>query len=248
MALIQPINVGQFNLHHDPFSFQQAFGDQFAGLEQDEADLATFEAEQATFDVAKIASFLTGDLDLASHSLEAELADPFLVLPTELNGQLAAGDGHVAAAQARIPHEGYQTLPEQVQPPPDTGGFIVEPGGPGGAAGGTPPYQVPGIFPLPGEIIPQVMLQNLTRPGAVDFAVGESFKLTAYGAPNSAVQVNAVHDGNPVPTGNMGTTNSAGYRYITGGFGSVDVGEWMQTWTIGHVPALPTLQFYVRAK
>ena len=246
MPLIQPINIGQFALYHDPFSFQQAFGDQFAGLEQDEADLVTFEAEQATFDLSKIASFLAGDLDLASHSLDAEIADPFLVLPTELNGQLAAGDGHVATAQAHIPHEGYQSLPESVQPPPELGGFIVEPGGPGGAAGGTPPLHVPGIFPIPGQVIPQVLLENTSRAGAVDFAVGEGFKLTAYGAPNSAVEVNAVHDGNPVPTGHMGVTNSAGFRYVTGRFGSVDRGEWMQTWTIGHVPALPTLQFFVR--
>ena len=246
MPLIQPINVSQFQLYHDPFSFQEAFGNQFAGLEQDETDIANFAAEQATFDIAKIASFLTGDLDLASHALDAELADPFLVLPTVLNGELAPGDGAVKKAQSAVPHEGYQGLPEQLQPPPDLGGFTVLPDQPGGPTGATPGYHVPGVFPVPGVTIPQVLIENTTRTGATDFAVGDRFKVSVWGAANAPVAVNAVHDNNPVATGHMGTTNGAGFQYINGQMGTVDRGEWMQTWTVGGVPALPTLVFFVR--
>lgn len=238
MPLIQPINVSQFQLSHDPFSFQQAFGPAFAGLDADDIELAALEAPLAAVDIGAIASFLVGDFETAAGALDAEIAGPYMDHITEMHDALPGVPSLLDQVALRIPAEGYQRLPENLQPPPELGGFNIIPVGTGG--------QPTGVVYLPPQVQRQVSIRNLTRAGAPDFAVGESFLVVVFGPPNQRVTNSSLHDGIPVPPGTFGTTAANGYLSIGGRFGTVDHGEWAQTWSVGGVPAVPVLNFFVR--
>lgn len=238
MALIQPIDVSQFQLVHDPFSFQDAFGSAFSVLDGDDVELAALEASLAAVDIGAIATFLVGDFETAAGALDAEIASPYMDHITEMNDARAGVSSLLDTVALRIPPEGYQRLPENLQPPPELGGFNIIP-----TPGGT---QVPGVVYLPPQVQRQVSIRNLTRPGAIDFAVGESFLVVVFGPPNQRVTNSSVHDGVPVAPGNFANTAANGYLSIGGRFGTIDQGEWVQTWSVGGVPAVPTLDFFVR--
>lgn len=246
MALIEPLDLSQYALAHDAFSFQQTFAGEFGGLDQDLLDLLAIDTGPALHDLSSIENYLTGDFENAALSLAAESADTSLNLIGTVHDSIPIAASAVDEARARVPDEGYQRIPEDLRPPPDLGGFTGAP-----APAPTPGPISPG---LPGDhgilqpihITPQVQLSNQSRPGALDFTVGETFTLVVYGEPNQPVTVSSTHEDKPVAMTAMGSTDPLGYLNLKGKMSVGDVGYWIQTWRVAGEQAQPVLSFYVR--
>lgn len=245
MALIQPIDTSQFNLVHDPFSFAQTFGPYFSGLDQDDIDLAALEAATAAIDVVSITNFLIGDFEIAAGALDAEIRDPFTVNITSMNNERAGIADDVTAVGTRIPPQGYQPIPFNLQPPPDlNGGFNIL----AAATPGVPPSIAPPgtiVLPLPAGVTPTVQLINQSHPDLSYFLVGDAYMVIVHAQANVSVVVSAVHNGIPLTPATVGTTIFDGFFTRQGVMGTGDRGQWVQTWIAGGRDAQPTLTFTV---
>lgn len=245
MGIIQPIDVSQFSLYHDPFSFAQTFGTYFAGLDQDDIDLAALEAATAAIDVVSITNFLVGDFETAAGVLDAEISDQGNVGITTMDNATASVDDDVTAVGLRIPPQGYQPLPFNLQPPPDLGGFsitgVTAPGQP--QQPGIPPGTI--VLPLPAGATPTVQLFNPGNPTLSYFRVGDSYMVIVHAQANVSVVVSAVHNGIPLAPATVGTTVFDGFYTKQGVMGLSDKGTWVQTWIAGGRDATPTLEFTV---
>lgn len=245
MGIIQPIYISQFNLVHDPFSFSETFGPYFAGLDQDDIELAGLEAATAAIDVVSITNFLVGDFELAAGALDAEINDPFTLNITSMNDARAGIADDVTAVGERIPPQGYQAVPLNIEPPPDLGGgfnIIAAP-----APGAPPGITVvgSGALPLPAGATPTVQIANETHQELSYFLVGDTYVVVVHAQANISVVVSAVHNGIPVTPASVGRTDSSGFFRKQGVMGTADRGEWVQTWIVGGRDAQPTLSFTV---
>lgn len=246
MGIIQPIDISRFNLYHDPFSFAQTFGPYFSNLDQDDIDLAALEAATAAIDVVSITNSLIGDFEVAAGVLDSEIVDPFTVNITSMANATASVDDDVTAVGLRIPPQGYQPLPFNLQPPPDLGGFsitgVTAPGQP--QQPGIPPGTI--VLPLPAGATPTVQLFNPGNPTLTYFRVGDSYMVIVHAQANVSVAVSAVHNGIPLAPATVGTTVFDGFYTKQGVMGTADRGTWVQTWIAGGRDATPTLQFEVQ--
>ncbi len=92
-----------------------------------------------------------------------------------------------------------------------------------------------------------VELLNLSRPGAVNFYVGESWQINVTGSPYQQVAVTATHNGVPSGPTVVGSTDGSGRFTLNGSMSTAEIGSWTEVWTVGGVQATPTLSFEVLA-
>lgn len=90
-----------------------------------------------------------------------------------------------------------------------------------------------------------VQLINLVRPTASDFYVGENWVLNVFGAANQAVTISATHNGVPLGTSPLGTTDGSGFLSVSGSMSTAEIGSWVETVFVGGIAATPTLVFDV---
>jgi hypothetical protein len=109
----------------------------------------------------------------------------------------------------------------------------------------SPPAQLAPAATQPATQTPAASIQNLTAPGQA-LEVGDSWQVTVTGAPNSPVAAAATQNGQSLGTTAYGNTNSAGVFTITGSATSAQVGNWVETWSVGGVNASP-ISFSVTA-
>jgi hypothetical protein len=89
------------------------------------------------------------------------------------------------------------------------------------------------------------MVRNLSRPGATDFQVGESFEVVVTGAPNQAVVAAASQNGSPMAISSFGRTDKNGRFTFTGSMAQTHVGSWREQWRVGEIKA-PLFSFEVK--
>ncbi len=89
-----------------------------------------------------------------------------------------------------------------------------------------------------------VTLQNLSRPGSLDFYAGERWAARITGAtPGGTVSCQVVQSGSETT---YGTTDADGNFLMIGTMGREDVGLWTEIWKVNGVQVLPSIQFRVR--
>jgi len=170
------------------------------------------------------------ELEVAqADAVEALVFDDGQANEYELTGAVEAAeetDGLVVAASQVIPGEAYQDPPpyEMAQapwwPPPV---YIQLPGLP------------PVVLPPPPvvEKAPTIGIVNLTRPGALDFAVHDQWRVTIEYAPKSAaVSVHAWQDGVDRGTAQLGITGPDGVFVLYGSMGAEHLGTWHEEWMV----------------
>lgn len=91
-----------------------------------------------------------------------------------------------------------------------------------------------------------VQLANLSRPGKLDFIVGDRWQLTIHGPALQPVADTASFNGQSSTTIH-GQTDASGVWSVTGTMAAEHVGNWTETWKVGSVQATPTLSFKVTA-
>jgi len=94
---------------------------------------------------------------------------------------------------------------------------------------------------------PTVKLTDNTRTGTTHFRVGDSFTVILHGATNSPVTVTQYLNGVAGSPYTFGNTDGSGNYTIPGSWGSGNTGSYIQYWTIGGIPAMPTQIFTVYA-
>jgi hypothetical protein len=95
----------------------------------------------------------------------------------------------------------------------------------------------------PAPVASSAAIANTSRPGQ-SFKVGDSWRLTVTGAPNSPVIGAASQNGSSLGATPYGNTDASGTMVLTGSMDSSTVGNWSETWTVGNTPA-PALTFSV---
>lgn len=95
-------------------------------------------------------------------------------------------------------------------------------GVPSGSVGSKPPVSVP----------TSVQLVNVTT-GQPNFNVGDSWKVSISGPPNSPVSVQATQNGVP-SSANFGSTGANGNFTMNGTMAAGDVGSWVENWIVGN--------------
>jgi hypothetical protein len=114
-----------------------------------------------------------------------------------------------------------------------------------------PAYQMaagsqPGLTTSSASSTPaSVTLTNVSRPGQ-PLAAGDGFLLTIKGAPNSPVVGSASQNGTSLGSTPWGNTDSTGVKQINGTMSAPNVGNWVETWTVGGGPPA-NLSFSVSA-
>lgn len=91
---------------------------------------------------------------------------------------------------------------------------------------------------------PTVSITNLTR-GGTSFLVGDYWSISITGPPNQQVVNCAIHNGQDLGCTAYGYTSAGGNFNLTGSMPGWAVGNWIQTWYVGGVAAVPTLTFIV---
>lgn len=97
-------------------------------------------------------------------------------------------------------------------------------------------------LPLSGQT---VQLINTVRPTATDFYVGETWILNVWGGTGQTVTISATHNGVPLGTSTLGTTDGTGFFSLSGSMSTAEIGSWVETVTVGGIAATPTLAFQV---
>lgn len=249
MALVEPINLSEFNLLPEPATFGPLWAQYYSEVDQ----LDTPELIAAgTLDAGDVAAkFLAIDTpsDLAQRALSAEIAlAPDAELPkAELNGaKVPDGFSEVLSV---TPVEAFKGFPPDLTGPPNLGSLTPPP--PTTPPPTTPiPGRPPGAIPPeptqpPLSTQPLVALTNTSKPGQTFFNVGDNFKLELKGIANGAITVDAVLNGRDLGAFPYGTLDATGYRAITGVQQTAQRGEWFQTWRINGVQAVPVIHFLV---
>lgn len=250
MALIEPIDLNQFDLEPEPATFGPLWAKYFAEADGlDSQDLIDAGATVIPA-LSSVATSIDTPLNLADQSLASELAlpaDPELP-KAELNAAPFADSFN--AIRKGIPDEAFKAIPQDLLPPPELGGFNqgtqpapVQPpiaGRPPGTGFGN------GAGPLPrGAIHPQVLIRNTTRPGATDFSIGDYFDLEIVGMPGGRVTVAGNQNGKLGAPVLMGELDDTGYLTLAGQFRDFERGEWYETWAVNGETATPVLHFFV---
>ena len=88
---------------------------------------------------------------------------------------------------------------------------------------------------------------TLHGQGTTHFRSGDNFTVILHGAANSPVTVTQTFNGVPGTPYTFGNTNGSGDYSVPGSWGSGNVGSYIQYWTVGGVPAMPTQIFTVYA-
>lgn len=108
---------------------------------------------------------------------------------------------------------------------------------PGYSQPGNAPYVPPvaqTTVPAGGSSSPvSVRLVNSSGGSNSAFKVGDSWQIIVTGPPNSQVVAGATQNGASLGSTPMGVTNAQGQLVLTGTMGSSQVGNWVETWTVG---------------
>ena len=113
--------------------------------------------------------------------------------------------------------------------PPDPTQTIVVPTVP---LGDYDPLITASVGGSPGGSLPSVTLQNTTRVGSANFAVGDTYLVNVVATAGQQVSVDAVFNGVDLGTTGIGTTDSRGNLAISGVQGPDQVGGWLQNWYV----------------
>jgi hypothetical protein len=92
----------------------------------------------------------------------------------------------------------------------------------------------------------RVRIVNLTTPGATDFHVGETFRLTVMGASGEPVTLMARQNSLPLSDSTYGPTSPNGSLELTGRMASEHIGKWQEQWRVGQAAAA-TIAFEVKS-
>lgn len=92
---------------------------------------------------------------------------------------------------------------------------------------------------------PGVTIDNLTRPGAQDFRVGEQWAVSVYGNPGADVIVSLIWNGSQLTPTSVGTIDAEGVLQISGTMAAWQVGTYVETYIVNGVPLPGTLNFTV---
>lgn len=95
----------------------------------------------------------------------------------------------------------------------------------------TPYVQAPNV-PAGGYIPSSTTYHASVSMSGSSFNVGDSWKITVTGAPNSQVSASATQNGTSLGTTPMGTIGSNGSLVLTGTFTASQVGSWTENWTV----------------
>ena len=90
---------------------------------------------------------------------------------------------------------------------------------------------VPTSSTSPGQVTTAVSIANTSRPGQ-SFQVGDSWRLTITGAPNSPVIGTASQNGQSLGATPYGNTDATGTMVLTGSMDPSTVGTWSELWTV----------------
>ncbi len=91
--------------------------------------------------------------------------------------------------------------------------------------------QLKGLEPV------HVEVQNLSRPGARDFYIGEEFRVVVQAAPDQQVANTASQNGAPGVRGIVGRTDGYGAFTVTGKMAAAHAGTWREVWSVGRAQA-----------
>lgn len=101
----------------------------------------------------------------------------------------------------------------------------------------TPTPQQPGIV--------TVALSNLTRPGDTEYQIGDQWQLDVTGPPQQNIVIGGTLDDAALTPVVAGKTDAAGRWTLTGQFTRGDVGDWIETYSVGPVVWNGNLAFTV---
>jgi hypothetical protein len=206
-------------------------------LTEDEARLSEVSAEAAWLDIS----------EAYNQAAEGILGDPLDVEDWEILGAQQSGpevDDLVLACYDAVPPETWQPVPQPYQPPPDAPGWVATEDG----------ELAPGVYPSPPGLPPrdtpytgppQVYLINLSRAGAADFRVGETWRVVVFGPHDEQVTVEAWQNQEARGVALMGYTDSLGQWWGEGSLAAEHVGDWVEQWRVGGLPCEPVLHFSV---
>ncbi len=222
------------------------------------AELAALEEELTALD-AELDQDLAGMSELLETDPRPELeqlhaeAEEGVYQDRDCGDEGEVGEAEVAAEETgwmlndafvAIPSQAWEEVPDPYTPPPETGGFTPEPG----TVGPTPSpidYQPPS--PPPGPPAPSVDILNLTRGGKVDFYIGDAWRITITGPPQSPVTIGGWHDTEPLTRVLEGYTDSAGHFRLEGRMWPGTEGYWVEAWEVAGQACQPAwLGFFVR--
>ena len=257
MALVDPIDLSQFDLEPEPDQFEAAWQQYFSGADGlDTPDLIA--ASLLTLpDPATLSAPIDVPLQLASDSLDAEIGLPADPEFAKADSNAAPFADSFAAIEKIMPPQAFQALPQDLLPPPELGGFTSSGGG---TTPGTPtapivppsPGRPPsagfgnGAGPLqPGALHPQVQIRNVTTPGAQSFNVGDYFELEVVGVPQGRVTVAATFNGVAGAQVSMGSLDQTGYFATDAQYKAAQRGEWYESWYVNGEICTPVLHFFV---
>jgi hypothetical protein len=86
----------------------------------------------------------------------------------------------------------------------------------------------------PSTAIPTTInLQNVSRPGQMQFWVGDQFSLQVMGSPNASVTGDGIQNGVDNGPANFGNTDQSGQLTINSTMTAAQTGNWTETWTVG---------------
>ncbi len=230
MALVDPIDLTQFDLAPDPPYFLPTFSPELDDLDAIDGDLSTLEAEQTAVDVVSIGASLDGALAGVDSFLGGSTGDSTAADISSLVGAAGAIDGAIASATTANNTAHTKGAGIGVTFPPLTGITITKPPPPAIPA---PVLPTPGDPKGPGPPAQGVTLQftNVTRPGSPGrVKVGESFKVQIFGPAGVAIYAVAKHNGVNNGQAGFGTIPATGQLVITGTFGVADRGTWIEDW------------------
>ena len=133
-------------------------------------------------------------------------------------------------------------------------------GGPTPGGGGVPPpvnpptppgpVPLPPSTPTPPPVVAtgvEAKLSNTTRPGTVDFILGDAWALQVKGAANASVIIGGTGPGGPLSPVIIGETDSTGTFNAQGYMGQSDIGTWSEIYTVGSEVARVPVNFTVYA-
>ena len=252
MALVDPIDLGEFNLTPEPAFFVPTYAHELDELDTFDGDLADLAGQAGGVDVDALAASLLAPINDASAALGLSGSDSAEADITKLAGQAAAIDASGGAASnlinaaatgaggLTVPFRPIKGVPPPVIPP---GTFTPSPSpsptpSPSPAPTPSPAPAPPPVLPLPGASTPLTPSHDFTlqfQPAgrALNIGhvfVGDTFTITIKGKPGVSIYATALHNGKSNGQSPFGVTDAAGRLVIRGSFSAGDLGQWIENW------------------
>ncbi len=239
---IEPLDPGRFVLDVEQPEFERLWLEVDHTLAGADAVLATIALGVASGAGDDWRRALAQPLDDAGLALDEEAQEEGFPSMSEEADASEEFSARVEAGATEAPAEAWQPLPAPLEMPAELGGFVEMPEGAGGGVGPVaPPHGVIGGA----AATVRVQLRNLTQRGLSYFRVGDWLEVEAHGAPEEAVTVTVVKDGQDLGTEEVGATNGEGVFLLQRQVGPEHVGEWREVWRVGGRMAQPEIYFWV---